>query len=479
MSRKLSFAMILGASALLWTACDDGEKMCGDGAICLDDAGPPVGEDAGDDVEVDSGTVDPGDCSLVEGRSIGAACILGSTCQGGLECEAAGGIPITPVDRAGDPVVDGSGTPLVVGATLNAGSMCSETCRVDGPNTCGDCAACGNGGLVGRIAFGAGQDSAGNALGLCRQSCTPSDTDRGGCREGYACDPSTNTCVDACTSDDWCKIVDVTVTDDGFIDQWVYDPTFPSSCNATTGRCEFQACLVGAEPEADQLGADGHGAGCEAGQSCIWDGSSGPAADANGICFPGEYNDITESNVGGACDSAADCYSPFGYGACLNEIFNPSLLGDLSGACTIANCGVFDDGMGGAIDGILPGVETNIPVCDSSAGELCVNFAPSGPPQTFCMKSCETASECAPGYACAVLLTDGGRLCWPSCSTDDECNADLGQTCLNEAGAACGEEDSCWCGTETTTPDPDGGMSDDAGTDPDAGTADAGADAGV
>ncbi|HEY8534997.1 MAG TPA: hypothetical protein VIL25_01055, partial [Vicinamibacterales bacterium] len=479
--------------------------VCPPGTICPMEDG---GTDGGGSTMPDAG---PMECSPTGGPAGSAP---GAACQRGTSCR----------DQDCNEQISLS----ALGAVLYSGSMCGDECNPNAANDqCGECGGCAEYTYVGRLRFpNLGPPPAGSMFysvldGVCRSLCTPSRDNNGGCRPGYTCDIDTGLCLDAqCRSDAQCKL---DVSEDGT--DVVMNPASPWTCNTMTGRCTHPGmagaaagdpctqdsdcmedgqcltgagvpdgfctrigcnaegfecgpgetcslrglggpswclpqCTVGEEPEEDRFGSDGHGAGCPVGHSCIWDGRS---MSPTGGCFPGEYNDVTTPNVGSGCQSDDDCYSPFGYGRCL---FSGERNVD-SGMCAVANCVGMDP------NGILPGVSTGTRVCDESAGELCVLF---GGNETYCVRSCENAGDCAPGYACPALLSGGGRLCWPYCFENSDCRA--GATCqqVDENGAATGpcdadgpdnipntaDDPDCFCSDRMPRPE-DAGVEADAG----------------
>jgi hypothetical protein len=163
----------------------------------------------------------------------------------------------------------------------------------------------------------------------------------------------------------------------------------------------LQGCTVGAEPEADRVGTRGHGEGCRDGYRCHYNGGSGAAS---GVCVGGNYNGVTEDNLGAACETEADCYSPFGLGGCLQL-----RVGDIRaprGTCSILDCNV-------------PGLP------DEVCGERGDCIGLSGD-LTFCAQRCSSAEECADGYACTDDDADPrtSRICYPACLEDEDCRKD-------------------------------------------------------
>ena len=160
----------------------------------------------------------------------------------------------------------------------------------------------------------------------------------------------------------------------------------------------FPTCQLGAEPEADQLGVDGHGQGCRPGYRCHYNGG---LRTGEGVCVGGNYNAVTDNNVGAACQNDADCYSPFGLGRCL-----ALSVGDVSSAsatCTVMDCA-------------LPQLPDDL--CGKQA--VCVGLNGD---TTFCVQRCSDASECADGFACTDDDGDPGtgKVCYPACLTDADC----------------------------------------------------------
>jgi hypothetical protein len=517
MTKRLSLISIAGAMLAI-TGCDGdgggdagmvGVDACPTGMICLDD---DAGQDAGMEPEVDAG---PEVCSPapITGSAAGAACQRGTECRDD-DCNPELAVQFTTNTGGGYPI------------TMYPDSMCGDVCDpASMTDQCGECATCTDFSYVGRVRLPAlGLNAAMDQIillpGVCRSNCTPDADTNGGCRDGYTCDIDAQVCIEACTSNADCNVG----VADGFL---APDPTGPWTCNMTNGRCELMgtagvaagdactedtdcmdngqcltgdaipggfctrlgcnspdfacgtdetcsirglggpswclpSCMVGNESADDALGVGGHGEGCPEGHACSWNGIG---EEPVGGCFPAEYNDITVPNVGEACQDTADCYSPFGYGACLFATENTVD----SGMCAIQNC------VGMNAMGILPGVTTTTRVCDEAVGEVCVGFSGG---DTYCLLGCDTAADCAPGYACAGLLSSGDSLCWPNCIAADDCRS--GATCQavdEETGAvsACdfdgpdnvansGDEPSCFCSDRMPRMDADAGMPDtDAG----------------
>jgi hypothetical protein len=171
----------------------------------------------------------------------------------------------------------------------------------------------------------------------------------------------------------------------------------PLRSSVVTDLVCLQSCDVGAEPDADVTGSKGHGAGCREGYACHYNGGTG----AKGVCIGGNYNDVKDNNIGSACMTDAECYSPYGLGTCL-----VLAVGDAeapSGVCSLVDCAA-------------PGLPDNL----CGAGAECIGLNGD---VTFCVQTCSKASDCPEGFAC----TDDdespatGNICFPACFTDADC----------------------------------------------------------
>lgn len=192
----------------------------------------------------------------------------------------------------------------------------------------------------------------------------------------------------------------------------------------------LHACKVGAEAtEGDPLpvGDDAHGDTCGVGYACIWDLTSDATAASNGGCIPGNYNAITENNIGAHCQDIPDgltadeqCWSPFGIGRCIFDTAS-------GGYCSLINCGA-------------PGMPAD--VCGSNA--TCVSVS-STDATTACLATCTMASDCQADFACVDLDGPGAgttKSCLANCQTSGECRT--GQTCTIPTGETFG---TCTGGT--------------------------------
>lgn len=308
---------------------------------------------------------------------------------------------------------------------------------------------------------------------ICLRGCQAEVDTNSTCREGYQCDLLLEVCDTGCSSDDDCR---VSVNDS---DEPEYDTESTFVCNAETGRCEHPgtpgaeagiACSDDQECEARGICLDeeefgftggycskircdidpcagggvcaglglgvplcaetcevGAGAtlgdpstylnntqGCREGYTCFWTGTEG---DPAGVCVPGEFNDITQNNVGAACVESSECYSPFGQGTCGDAAFVCTLTGEDPSACRVGfGCTV--------LDCAVPGMPED--VCGDDAE--CVVDEAAG--LSLCVERCESAESCLPGAACGDLDGDPATLdtvCLPFCVADTECRA--GETC--------------------------------------------------
>lgn len=183
----------------------------------------------------------------------------------------------------------------------------------------------------------------------------------------------------------------------------------------STERCML-TCQRGAEADPDILGIDGHGEGCREGYRCAWDGVRGVGAADNGICVGGNYNAITVNNVGAACETSADCYSPYGQGQCL--LLSVGGVVPDSGHCTITDCAA-------------PGTPDDL----CGTGNECIGLSGDA---SFCAQTCDAAAECAEGLACS---DDDGNLatpsiCYPTCGSSAECREN--EACTGNAAEGLG-----------------------------------------
>jgi hypothetical protein len=313
---------------------------------------------------------------------------------------------------------------------------------------------------------------------ICLRACRAEADTNSTCREGYQCDLLFEVCDTGCSSDDDCRIFF------NESEEWEYDTESTFFCNPATNRCENSgtpgaeagvACTDDQQCEprglcldeeafgypngacskvrcdidpcaGDGICADlglgvplcaqgcevGSGAiegmpstylnntqGCNPGYTCF---SVGIPEDTQGVCVPGEFNEVSENNIGATCGDSSDCYSPFGQGVCGDPDFTCALTGGAQGecqtgfGCTVLDCAVF-------------GMPED--VCGSDAE--CVVDNSTG--LSFCAAKCASAEECAFSGACGDLDGDPLTLdsvCLPFCLEDIECRA--GETCNVSTG---------------------------------------------
>ncbi|HKU37701.1 MAG TPA: hypothetical protein VJR89_06125 [Polyangiales bacterium] len=175
------------------------------------------------------------------------------------------------------------------------------------------------------------------------------------------------------------------------------------------------ACEIGSEPEADRLGKNGHGKNCRPGYRCHYNGGSGAGS---GVCAGGVYNDVKDNNIGKACTSDAECYSPYGYGVCLQYTATSARIRASTGTCSILDCAV-------------PGLPDDI----CGAGNECIPFSGD---LTFCIHNCASANDCAAGYACVDEDEDPStaKICFPACIAQADCRSS--ERCMIASGAGAG-----------------------------------------
>jgi hypothetical protein len=398
-------------------------------------------------------------------------------------------------DSDGGTVDGGTVSATLFPATM-CGMGCDPEADTDPCGDCGSCSAGWlppPGGRIPRLQYSLASTDSGPA-GVCRADCTPEPDGNGGCRDGYTCDPQLGVCVEACENDTQCRLQavgsgELTVNQDSprycnestgrctfdgdpdasagdpcdtdadcpsdglciqneeypggfctklYCDQPGFECSPGAQCTINAPRVGATACLPGCQVgQQDGSGVPvGSGASddqCATGEACYWDRTTqDPDANPNGGCFRGNFNDITEPNTGQACTSDDECYSPFGYGAC---IF--SGLEETSGMCSI-----FDV----TADGILPGVPA-ADVCDSANNDIALRLSGDGEPvETACFHECTSASDCASGHACDTVGTDSfGNdidVCLPFCTDNGDCRG----SCLDPNGRACdSSDDTCFC----------------------------------
>ncbi|MFW5920823.1 MAG: hypothetical protein ACOCUS_03195 [Polyangiales bacterium] len=490
MRKQLGFVGLCCLAALVAVGCGDSgsdpdpEDAGRDRIIELDAGEDSGGEDA--DTGDDGGGTDGGtdECVVGDDCTPSRGCESGECLDESLFGTTLGG-PMDPIQDHpdGDEVVDNVLFPDGYCMPRVPASGATETCDTEDPEACGDCASC----------LDLGGDP---PLTMCLDDCVPNATDNSDCRDGYSCLLGAGVCFGGCMNDDVCNISrqdtdgdgDISQTDDengdGLPDdELVYDTEMDATCNLDTYRCEHPGtegaeagdecefdreceedgrCLSEASTEGDFPGGycakdgcdidgidcagDGvcqsrrvgsamclegcevasgdwtegdHASytdvtgGCREGYACNWNGDDSAGTPNNGACLPGNFNDVTEPNVGEACTEDSECYSPFGTGLCLTG----DVWGD--GYCSTIDCGA-------------PGVPTD--VCGTDAQCL-----PVGEDDlTWCLKNCESADDCGGGLGCADYDGDPDtpKVCFPGCTSDEDCRSD--ETCEIPAGEMAG-----------------------------------------
>lgn len=414
------------------------------GAPDDEDEGAPVGsgcdsdDDCASDLVCDEEILDTAPIEgLPDGTTIPLALFPGGTCTPAL----AGPLGAAGVCNPNEPRMsqgcgrDGVCVPLNVGGQLIA--ACRQACDPADPEDCGrdnyrcdpTSRACVEGCLT---------DAE------CRAQVV--DTDGDGFPDGLSyddesssvCEASSGRCIlpdgdggetgDACERQDDCEATGSCRTTGQPIAGFPYPDGYCSKigCDAPGNECAgddsvcttvrswstgpgistacMTQCEVGAESEADQTGSDGHGAGCRDGYRCHYSG--GPDGARSGVCVGGNYNDVDEPNLGAACASDSECFSPFGLGICVSlsvQSADGAVQGPPTGACAIMDCAV-------------PGLPDDICGDNGTCRVLRDDVA-------YCAATCQEAADCAPGYACADDdgREDTAKLCFPVCADDDEC----------------------------------------------------------
>jgi hypothetical protein len=275
--------------------------------------------------------------------------------------------------------------------------------------------------------------------GVCMNACQPELGTNGTCWPGYQCDLLDFVCSPGCTTDDECR-----VSRQG--DALVYNASSGAVCNPQTYRCEHPGtsgaeagipctfdddceangvCLNGTDGYCSKFGCDVTGNGCEGDGVCAFGVCAAPCevgsddvteweintqgcrpgytcywargdADPSGYCDLGLFNPGISNNIGSACETNEQCYSPFGYGGC-----------DPDFGCTVYECGV-------------PGMPAD--VCGENA--TCVDFINLEIDLFACLKKCADAGDCPLGHACADLdgpATPDDLVCFPVCLDSAEC----------------------------------------------------------
>lgn len=391
---------------------------------------PPIIIDAGDAGE-DAGPRDgggrdtpdvPGAASCGTAGRLGGPCREpGNTCAAGSMCvqqvaPMTGAPTIRSIFGIGQGVPDpmhpgyyleaappdpANDIPLNVFTNNTCSSVCDvarefmETSTTGELDTCSDCGSCTTSasqlGLAPSwVYLPVAQRTFGTNTGFCRADCDFDPATNGGCPSGYTCSPGTLTCIEACTSDNECRL-GLETTRAGDLVTVIDDSG--GTCNPTTGRCSFPG-----------TGSTTTGDPCEGSNECSTDvglclrgGMCGEfncafASDTNmdgtcdggrGVCLPQSPNDASICIAG--CRSAEDCEPG---NACLplrDSMGMPVSVGPMmfSGICL----GLCDTVMSGADDEII----------NCRTGEQCDMPEPTADdmdPDGACRVPCTTDTEC-------------------------------------------------------------------------------------
>lgn len=324
--------------------------------------------------------------------------------------------------------------------------------------------------------------TSGGLATVCRDRCDP--TNLASCRAGYACDPVTRTCQDACAEDLQCRIYRVDSDGDGVAERLEYDPTSLAFCNAR-GLCEeggTTPVLAGAACQrhsecgprglclAPSLSDDPNrsvecfelNCGAFRGGYCTRLGCREPGQE----CADGELCTRALELFGGttemclrACEVGAepvgDRLGVMGHGLGCRPGYRCRLPSDAPaplpgepamGTCnfgfyndvTVPNVGLpctgneqcwspFGGGICTSFGYTTAGQSTACVIDGCDAPGLPADFC--GPAATcvdfgdnaFCLRDCASASECAPGWGCLDLDASGRRVCMSNCITAGDC----------------------------------------------------------
>ncbi len=495
-------ALLLGALAIVGCKSED---ACPEGFICTPDSdagdtgaqsadtGVDLGADAGasdsgpDAGDIDAGSQDTGpadsgalDMGVDAGPMCaspalageeGGVCMPDMSCAMGLDCFAEfsqipGGPPATLGNVFGlpsgttDPGNAGefiAGPPSDVPIAFAPGGVCSTGCNPGvQPDTCGACASCNPSigprtfGVVGLdVSVFAAISGGSNMDGICRANCEFDATGatNGGCEVGNACDPQTNTCVEACTSDSQCQLVWGLSRAEGLVAAQAPG----MACNATTGLCEIVNPPKGAQLGSactDDRDCPQHGA-CFGGRCATFgcasgDGAPGPVPCA-GTC-------VGTTARGSICLPA--CTTP---DECPPEQACIPLQGG-AGICFFACQG---DAECKADERCKPSTEQTGPQADVSTCSAICDPDPSDqinvpgaimcPTDSFCVASgmgdhgfcepldqlCTSDAACVGAQACEVVDADLLGRCVDGCAVDMDCPG-LMEQCVIQAGSTNG-----------------------------------------
>jgi hypothetical protein len=135
------------------------------------------------------------------------------------------------------------------------------------------------------------------------------------------------------------------------------------------------------------------------------------STDADGMCWTGSFNDVTTENLGAACSSDEDCYSPLGLGECWNVAMEKS--------CSI-RCNEHleaDLSICGPAGSAVCWKMTCLAACDTPGGALGANGCPY--PDLACYPAAPHAAD--------IIVPRGSvippGICLPACPSDAWCGA--------------------------------------------------------
>jgi len=460
MNVRLSFTMVFCIAALGMGCDDNGGGTDAGPTITLDgstgDAG--TGTDAGPMVDVDSGPA-PG-CGMPQppGQE-GGHCRGGTTCLTGLTCAEEltmnMGMNFTlgntfvinfregtvEPDRPGECATLGAVSDVPIGG-FPMGGLCTQACDPASTGTCGECASCtedpglspGIAQLISVGTFDIAPITSEAQPGVCQQNCQWNGTDNGGCPSGYSCDPGSNICIAACTTDSQCQVNFLNSEED----QICVALNGTATCNTATGQCEEpgasgafgDACDSNAECQA-QVGICLIGGRCSNYQCSSADGMSAGAAPcpADAICAGIGGNG--GSLCFGLCDTPADCFEGQ---ACSPEADLPDgraglcspICGDDSECQGTQRClkGRFQNpDLGFCSDYCVPEGGTADPMATAcEADQFCRPV--EGEDYGFCLNEdgvCGSPTACVGDQACLVTGTNLAGRCVDGCETNADC----------------------------------------------------------
>lgn len=486
MNKRLGFAMVLSASALVWIGCDGDDPGPDGGPICGGDSGIICPTDAGEE-EPDSGPEPDGGPVITMCQSTanpGGRCRGGLSCNSGLTCFppvvtgstgtaitlADLGIPTATEDpeNPGQYTTEGDLPAVPIG--FAPGGQCSDACNPQA-DTCGGCSVCSTS-LGGSPAFAMlgniipifdGTDANPSTSerepltseanpGICRASCE-FDPNTRGCQMGYSCDVSENVCLEECVSDAQCNLAFAETRHEGTVA--LVDGT--ATCNASTGRCEWEppaSAGLGTACEAD-TDCPAHIGQCFLGACatahCNTELGASICSSGGGVCAAGGADD--PGTCFKTCENAAECGIP-GV-ACTSALFaNPATAPKICiGLCTAnSECASGEAcRVGGFVD---PSFGRCQPTCDPAgndcaANERCVQAA--GQTFGFCEATdalCLRDGQCLEGQACEFLGNDFLGQCVDGCTEDADC--ETGEECrIQGGGQSCTENADCNSGVCT------------------------------